>query len=349
MTHPPRIRLRGISPGHWRLYDGEPPRPRRELLARDVVRVVFYLPHDHADIAEGVLNALECYMQAVGEGPGSINHVYLGGNDEGARLTGEWWGYIRKTLQPQRRWRFPDDYGEVEARRIEERGFQTRLLLTGGANGTNGYQFEYRARIPCRDPSPHLVSLLSATLPTEYLVAHGPARVHALVLAMASRLRFATGHAGLALSVYSSLRISDEGFRTELFRYPGIDLRAVWPNAHRMDGRVDGVHWLNFLAQPVIGELRGATTLRSRLHARETAVHELDGERVVVSLGEWPEAGDLSVGQTLPAYRELARVLEPWLEPLHLPQVMSSCEPPRYTALRFTEAQARCWWGRFLD
>lgn len=241
MTHPPRIRLRGIPPGRWRFYDSEPPRPLRELLARDVVRVAFYLPHDHADIAEGVLNAFECYIRAVGEGPGSINHVYLGGNDEGARLTGEWWGYIRNTLQPQRRWRFPDDYGEVEARRIEERGFQTKLLLTGGANETNGYQFEYRARIPYRDPLPRQVSLLSATLPTEYLLAHGPARVHALVLAMASRLRFATGHAGLALSVYSSLRISDEGFRTELSRYPGIDLRTAWPNAHRMDGRVVSV------------------------------------------------------------------------------------------------------------
>ncbi|PTL85618.1 hypothetical protein DAT35_02580 [Vitiosangium sp. GDMCC 1.1324] len=287
-------------------------------------------------------------MRAVGEGPGSINHIYLGGNDEGARLTDEWWGYIRNTLQPQRRWRFPDDYGEAEARSIEKRGFQTRLLLTGGANETNGYLFEYRARIPYRDPSP-LVSLLSATLPTEYLVAHGPARVRELVLAMASRLRFATGHAGLALSVYSSLRNSEEPLRTELIRYPGIDLRAAWFNSHCMDGRVDGVHWLNFLAQPVLGELGGATALRSRLHARETVVQKLDEDRVVVSLGEWPEAGDLTEGQTLPAYREFARVLAPWLEPLHLPQVTSSGEPPRYTPLRFTEEQARRWWRRFLD
>jgi hypothetical protein len=27
----------------------------------------------------------------------------------------------------------------------------------------------------------------------------------------------------------------------------------------------------------------------------------------------WPEAGDAEQGQMLPAYRELARVLEPWL------------------------------------
>ncbi|MFL5353308.1 hypothetical protein [Archangium sp.] len=41
--------------------------------------------------------------------------------------------------------------------------------------------------------------------------------------------------------------------------------------------------------------------------------------------------------------------MEPWLEPLHLSQVTSSGEPPRHTALRFTEEQARRWWRRFLD
>jgi Protein of unknown function (DUF3396) len=40
---------------------------------------------------------------------------------------------------------------------------------------------------------------------------------------------------------------------------------------------------------------------------------ELTGERVVVTLGTWPEAGDTQQGHTLPAWRELARVLEPWL------------------------------------
>lgn len=347
--HYPRLRLRGIPPGHWKFHEGEPPRPRCEFLARDVFRLAFYLPHDHSDIAEGVLHAVNSYIQAVGEGPKTINHVYLGGNDEGAPLTQEWWGYIRNILQPQRRWHFPDDFSDADARRVEKRGYQTRLILTGGINGSNGYQLEYQARIPYRSPSPNTVSLLTATLPTEFLEAHGATSVRALALEMASRLRFASGHAGLALSLYSSLRISYETLRTELLRYPGVDLRTAWLAPHRMGLQIDGVHWLNFLAQPVLGELGGVATLRSRLHAPETTVQELDEDRVVISLGDCPTAGDLSVGQNLPAYRELAQLLNPWLEPLHLSHETLFVEPPRYTALRFTEEEARRWWRRFLD
>ncbi|OJH34863.1 hypothetical protein BON30_40425 [Cystobacter ferrugineus] len=174
-------------------------------------------------------------------------------------------------------------------------------------------------------------------------------RVRDLALDMASRLRFASGHVGLALHFYWMLRTEDERLRTELARYPGIDLRTAWLPPTRLGVRVDGVHWLNFLAQPVLGQLGGTAVLRSRLHAPETTVHELDEERVVVSLGERPEAGDLSTRQTLPAYRELARVLEPWLEPLRLSEQTRSDKPPRYSDMRFTKDEAQRWWRRFLD
>jgi hypothetical protein len=113
--------------------------------------------------------------------------------------------------------------------------------------------------------------------------------------------------------------------------------------------RVDGVHWLNFLGPPVLAQVGGVSALRSRLHASETTLVELTGDRLVVALGQRPETGELDAGQTLPAYRELARLLEPWLEPLHLSRETWSVEPPRYTALRFTEDEARRWWRRFLD
>jgi hypothetical protein len=116
-----------------------------------------------------------------------------------------------------------------------------------------------------------------------------------------------------------------------------------------MGHRVDGVHWLNFLGPPLLHQLGGTTTLRSRLHSAETTLVELDEERVVVSLGERPDAGDPASGKTLAAYRELAQVLEPWLEPLFLPRTTVSVEPPRYTWLRLTEEEARRWWRRFLD
>jgi hypothetical protein len=78
--------------------------------------------------------------------------------------------------------------------------------------------------------------------------------------------------------------------------------------------------------------------LCSHLHSPETTVQSLERERAVVTLGPWPEAGDTEQGNTLPAYRELARVLEPWL--YHEPPIRNYDFPP--------EDKLR-WERRFLD
>ena len=83
--------------------------------------------------------------------------------------------------------------------------------------------------------------------------------------------------------------------------------------ASRLGTLIYGVHWLTFLGQPALGAFGGVEGLRAQLHSPGTTVQELEGERAVITLGEWPEAGDTERGDTLPAYRELARVLEPWL------------------------------------
>jgi hypothetical protein len=321
------------------LYEGEPPRLKRQLLARDVFRIAFYLPHDHPDIATGVSHAIDSYLRAVGQGPATIHHVYID-DDEGDSLTESRWSYIRRLLRPEQKYRFMEEYSEASAYRAEKRGYALQLLFDGGFRSTSGYQLRYRARLPWRTPSPDSVSLLTATLPTEYLEAHGPASVRELAQDMASQLRFASGHAGLALQLYWPLRTEAHALRGEVMRHPGIDLRPAWPDEWELGSRVDGVHWLNFFARPLLDELGGAAALRSRLRAPGTTVRELEGDRVVVALGEWPEAGDLAAEQVLPAYHELAHVLEPWLEP-----------PPKSpdSFLRFPQAEARRWWRRFLD
>ncbi|HYO68655.1 MAG TPA: type VI immunity family protein, partial [Archangium sp.] len=95
--------------------------------------------------------------------------------------------------------------------------------------------------------------------------------------------------------------------------------------------------WLNFLGSPVLGALGGAAGLRARLRSPGTTVQELDGERAVVTLGTWPEAGDMEQGRTLPEYRELAHVLEPWL-------YMN-----RGNWSGFSDEDVRRWERRFLD
>jgi hypothetical protein len=127
--------------------------------------------------------------------------------------------------------------------------------------------------------------------------------------------------------------------REDVLRYPGLDVPSAG-SASFLGTRVDGVHWLNFLGPPVLGALGGASGLRDRLRSPESTVEELDGERVLVALGRAPEAGDLKAGRDLPAYRELARVLEPWLAEFQRRDLGSW--------KGFTEAEVHRWWRRFL-
>ncbi len=333
-----------------------PPLPSGELeaqlLAREVVRIAFYLPHDHPELAAGVGHALDSFMRAVGDIPGAISHAHF--NDEECdRPLAESWDTIRELLRPEPERHFVDEYSEALAWMVEKRGYAMQLRLTAGEESTNGYQFCYQARIPLRTPLPGRVSLLSATVPTEYLEAHGAERVYELALDMATHLRFATGHAGLALHLYWPVPASNDATRSAVLLHPGFDLRPAWGLEKEMGHQIDGVHWLNFLTQPVLDQFGGVAGLRSRLFSPETCVRELVDERLVVSLGEWPDAGNLSSGQDLPAYRELARVLDPRLEPLpRMPPAPVGSEPsqqPRYSSMRFTAEEARRWWRRFLD
>ncbi|HEX8824810.1 MAG TPA: type VI immunity family protein [Archangium sp.] len=327
----PRIRHYGPTPV------GE------QLLLRDVVRIAFFMPHDNHELAPGVEKALDVYRRGVGVGPGTICHGWdAEGENDQSLLEEKGWQVIRSWLHPSTTWRFLDEFGEETEffRRRTKKGHEVFISLTGAPSEPTGYGFTYCARLPWRTPPEHSVSVLSATLPTEYLEEHGSGRGRELALEMASHLRFSTGHAGLAFDFFRPHSRLLAGLREEVFRYPGLDVPDV-ELLSAVGTRVAGVHWLNFLSQPVLGALGGAAALRTRLHSPETTLHELDGERVVVTLGQWPEAGDLARGQDLPAYRELARVLEPWLE---------SFSPSYANTWRgYTQEEVRRWWRRFLD
>ncbi|HEX5744649.1 MAG TPA: type VI immunity family protein [Archangium sp.] len=283
------------------------------LCIRESVSITFYMKRSHQEVVQHVMRAMDAYRRAVGlQTLGWYADPYSGDWDE---LDDKGWAYIRREM-------------------LEEPA--TYLWLQKSASENLGYEILYDGLLlEVYQGAP--ASQVSFYLPTEYLEEHGPGRVKELALELAAVLPFNSGHAGLCFHFPDTILGATRPIRDLAFLHPGMDIPGARSSASAIGTRVDGVHWLNFLGPPVLGELGGAAGLRERLHSPDTTVQELDGEQVLVTLGKWPEAGDTEQGHTLPAYRELARVLEPWL-------YMNRC-----ILDGFSEEDMRRWQRRFLD
>ncbi|WP_224248089.1 DUF3396 domain-containing protein [Hyalangium gracile] len=273
--HYPRIRIRAQNGA---------------LLLREGLSLCFYIRHPHSSVGPMVRRALEIYQRAIK--PDELTLYPL--DDDWETLDEKAWENIRQKLLASR----------VALVRLSDR-----------PGSDKDYHFYYYGR-PVGDPSesafPGTVCALECWLPTEFLEQHGPERVRALALEMAEQLPFCSGHVGLAFNGELDLVGVPEEIRRYCFRYPGLDIVHLGRLVSHLGTRVRGPHWMTFLGQPVLSALGGAPTLRARLTSPGTTVQELNSERAVITLGEWPEAGDTDRGLALPAYRELARILEPW-------------------------------------
>ncbi|MET0403318.1 MAG: type VI immunity family protein [Cystobacter sp.] len=309
--------------------------PPGRILQRDVIRLVLHLPFGHRDLASPVSQALRLYLRSANLGTDFFSEYCLG--DEPVALDAEDWADIWDTLSPPPSEAFLDE-GTDEAflRQKMKEQFDRTVELSVSSSGVTGYGFFYWARLPWRQPVKNQVSLVSFSWPIEYLDAHGPERMRAEIMQLAALLPYASGHAGLAFSSPNVWGPPMKGLHEKALRHPGLD---VTHGQRELGSRVDGVHWLNLLGTDVVTQIGGEEALRARLHSPSTSVHPLEKGRVLVMLGERPEAGDLLQGDTLPAYRELARVLEPWLFPC--PENETWRDTPPATACR--------WWRRFLD
>ncbi|WP_120614364.1 DUF3396 domain-containing protein [Corallococcus sp. CA053C] len=266
------------------------------LVAREGLQICFYMPHPHAALKEGVQRALDVYLETIG---GDALGSYSDLDGQWQQLDSKGWDVTRRSLHDEA-WAY--------------------IHLTEAAQMDDRFDFHYVGK-PLGDPDgfygPEEVSALAVSLPTEFLETHGPGRVHELALDMAKSLPFSSGHAGLAfLGEPLASSVFHEVEKLAL-RHPAMDVLSLDGRSRGIGTRVTGPAWMTFLGPPVLPELGGAAVLRTRLQSPDTTVQELGPDRAVVTLGPWPEAGDTEQGQTLPAYRELARVLEPWLYQEH--------------------------------
>ncbi|MFP2905568.1 DUF3396 domain-containing protein [Pyxidicoccus sp. 3LFB2] len=287
------------------------------LLIREGLSLCFYMRQPHKEVRPALLEALQIYLRAVG--PDSIGRY--------ADLEGEW-----------------QDLDEAGWKDVNEKlSWPSPIVrLHDAEDAQYRYEVEYfgkSAELLARENGLNAVCAVRFCLPTEYLEEHGPGRVRALTLELANRLPFSSGHAGLSYNGELDIVGMPEQVREHYFRYPGLDVLPLEHVAWEIGTNVRGPSWLTFLGQPALDGLGGVATLRSQLQAPGTTVEPLNGGRAVITLGDWPEAGDLEQGKTLPAYRELARVLEPWLYREH----------PSRVGLSFAPEDWVRWERRFLD
>lgn len=256
--------------------------------ASDAVLMCFYMKQPHQRIAKAVVRALEVLRARMK--PEQFKW-YTAPDGYMYSLDDSRWEQLREDL-----------LGSDEA----------AVPRLNGAQYIGGFFVDYRGlplsiAYPARKED---VSALFVTLPTEYLEDRGAANVRTLALEMAEQLPFNSGHVDMALCQADLLEREElEPVRT---RYPGLHLASNEPDI-QLGTRIEGTHWLNFLGQPVLGELGGINRLREHLALPGVSIEEMSGDRALVSLGEWPTLGNAEETSTLPLHRALARLLAPHL------------------------------------
>ncbi|WP_223756974.1 DUF3396 domain-containing protein [Myxococcus sp. RHSTA-1-4] len=278
--------------------------------------LTFYMHCNHEAVASSVMRSLEIYLRVVGQD--SLGW-YRGKDGLWRELDSAGWALTHEEIRGPR-------FANVDLR---------------GRTESLSYSFSYRGK-ELEDPLSKQwgydpTSAVSFLLPTEFLEEHGPGRVRELALELGAELPFSSGQTGLAFHMMSWLSSNTPVFREKSLLHPGLDLVDLERLSNRLGTKIRGPAWLTFLGEPVLSALGGAASLRERLHSPATSVQDLGGNRALVTLGPWPEAGELTRGDTLPHYRELARVLEPWL---YMHQGGWG---------NLTEAEIRRWERRFLD
>lgn len=156
------------------------------------------------------------------------------------------------------------------------------------------------------------LSFVRASFPPEaYAGVAGAARFVELVRQWAVRLPLFHGYGGLALNQSEPDRQTRSWILPAISRrFPGFEIDDCGGTVLRGQAAIKGVNWLTLVGDRFLSRVGGVESLRSGLDpAIETL--PIDDRGVIFRLGEQPQTGDLQLGERLPLYRELSRVLAP--------------------------------------
>ncbi|WP_224247992.1 type VI immunity family protein [Hyalangium gracile] len=266
-----------------------------DVVARDGIVLCFFMRSSHHEVAPSVWRALQAYRRATP--PQSLAWY---GSDDGDTLPldDKGWEHIRWQIL-ERQW-----------------AAACYVDLEEDASEVGGYHFEYRGR-QLEDPNfsgdEDWTSGVSFTFPTEYLLERGPGHLRTLALELARELPFSFGYASLAvISPHGMWYAARRELLPLLARYRGLDLYHLEDTSRVIGTRARGAYWLTFLGQPLLGQLGGPEALHQKLPFPEVSFQPLDGERLLLTLTEWPETLDTEKKFSPSQYRELALLLEPF-------------------------------------
>ncbi|WP_375745476.1 DUF3396 domain-containing protein [Corallococcus interemptor] len=287
---------------------------RGRAVTQEDVSICFYLPKPTAEVAPAISQCLQSFVNVIGRH--ALNH-YLGDDGEPRELDDAAWATIRTKLHHP---------------------VAPSVVLTTDAPYPEKVEFEYQgkdihAALFRHDPGP--VTAVRFIVPLSWMRAHGIRRVRELAMALAAPLPFSAGHAGLSVTGFLGVGTVVSDVVPLLFQAPGVDLVDLNLTSCEIGTRLRVPHWMTFVGEPSLSAMGGVEFLRSQLHTPGTTVEALDASRAVVTLGPEPLAG--GPDQPLPAYRELARVLEPWA--FH----------PTWSPANFPDDDFHRWDRRFLD
>lgn len=266
----------------------------RRLEIRDGLIFCFFVRRSHTEIAQSIWRSLQTYLRAI---PSNSLGWYRSPEGEVPPLDAEAWGYLREKIlnRPQAHachinlWQFEHEAG--------------------------GYNFEYdgyRLDSPLSSDE-RVVCAVCFSLPTEFLLDHGPDKVRALALELSRDLPFSFGYVSLAfLSSPGGWYPQRRQLLPLLERYWGMDLYHLATTSQRLGTGARGAYWLTFLGQPLLGQLGGLEGLRHALPFSEVSFQPLEGERLLLTLGEWPSPMDTREPLLVSHFQALARLLEPY-------------------------------------
>jgi hypothetical protein len=267
------------------------------LLARDGVILCFFMHRSHEEVVPAVWRALQAYLRAI---PPRAIGWYHSSSGEKLPFNEDGREYIRKKMLEPLQMDFCNVY-----------------LMGEDQGEIGGFHFEYNGRrldAPTYVQDRDSTCAVSFTFPTEYLVENGPVHLRALSLELAQELPFSFGYASGAFispgPIWQSMLYM---LFDPLDRYLGMDVYYLNNTSRIIGTGARGAYWLTFLGQPLLGQLGGVERLRQELSFPEVSFHPLEGERLLIALGEWPDAIDTTQRPHVPHYRALARLLEPYL------------------------------------